>query len=316
MRRRLLLLAAPALLAGCAAPIPFAADPVPANPAPLTVTTPGGLRVHAIQTGWVQVKTRHRTLSGPAPLRLPGIILDSQWTPWMPILCYAIEHPEGVIVLDTGETARTADKAYFACSRGDAFFYTRNLRFAVRPEDEVGPQLRQIGLAPENVRWVVMTHLHSDHTGGMPHLARSRFLLNRVDAGGHLGTLTCRIPEGLQREAVALEGPPLGAFPNSHAVTRDGAVLLLPTPGHSPGHQCVLLREGDRNWLFAGDAVFDAGQAEREEVAGIVADVGAARDSLIRLRRQLATTPTILLPAHDPAARERLRAGITSGLAA
>jgi glyoxylase-like metal-dependent hydrolase (beta-lactamase superfamily II) len=309
-----MLLAAPVLLAGCAAPAPLPAPPPPASPAPVTITTAGGIKVHAIQTGWVQVKRRHRTLSGPAALRLPGILLDQAWTPWLPILCYAIEHPEGLILVDTGETARTADPAYFGCSAGDAFFYTRNLRFALGPEDEVGPQLRRLGLTPERVRWVVMTHLHADHTGGMPHLPRSRFILNRMDAAGHRGTLACRFPEGLEREAVALDGPPLGAFSASRALTRDGAVQIVPTPGHSPGHQSVLLRERDRSWLFAGDATFDAGQVERMEVAGIVEDVGAARDSLTRLRRQLALAPTVLLPAHDPEARRRLRDGTVTGL--
>lgn len=306
MYRRPLLLAAPALLAACATPLPETPDPAPANPAPVSFTTAGGLRIHAIQTGWVQVKTRHRTLTGPAMLRLPGILLDRHWTHWLPILCYAVEHPEGLLLVDTGETARTSDPAYFDCSRGDAFFYTRNLRFALRPEDEVGPQLRSLGLAPETVRWVVMTHLHSDHTGGMPHLTRSRFLLNQADALGHRGTLSCRFPDGLQREAVALDGPALGAFPASHALTRDGAIHLLPTPGHSPGHQSVLLREGGRGWLFAGDAVFDAEQLARGEVAGIVEDVAAAETSLARIRRQLSLAETVLLPAHDPGAAARL----------
>ena len=308
MRRRPLLLAAPALATACAAPPPEAAAPPPATPAPVTVTTPGGLRLHAIQTGWVQVKTRHRTLAGPALLRLPGILLDARWTPWLPILCYVVEHPEGILLVDTGETARTADPAYFACAPGDAFFYTRNLRFALRPEDEVGPQLRRLGIAPEAVGRVVMTHLHSDHTGGMPHLAQSRFLVSQADAAGHRGALSCRFPPELRREVVALDGPPLGAFPASHALTRDGALQILPTPGHSPGHQSVLLREGDWNWLFAGDAVFDAEQLARGEVAGIVEDVGAATDSLARLRRQLGLAPTVLLPAHDPGAAARLAA--------
>lgn len=313
MNRRTILLAAPSLLGACAAPdLTVPGEAPPPTPAPLTVTTPGGLRLHALQTGWVRVKASHRTLSGPSSLRLPGILLDAAWTPWLPIFCYAIEHPEGVILVDTGETSRAMDPDYFACSRGDVFFYTRNLRFAVRAEDEIGPQLRRVGIEPEVVRWVVMTHLHSDHTGGMPSLTRSRFLLSQGDAQGHLGTLTCRIPDGLLRETVSHDGPPVGAFTGSHAVTRDGAVLLIPTPGHSPAHQSVLVRDGDLQWLFAGDAVFDLGQAEREEVAGIVADVAAARDTVARIRRQLTMSPTLLLAAHDPDARDRLRRGPAS----
>jgi glyoxylase-like metal-dependent hydrolase (beta-lactamase superfamily II) len=309
VRRRPLLLAAPSLLGGCAAPLAPAPD-APATPPPLSVTTPGGLRLHAIQTGWVRVKARHRALSGPAALRLPGILLDTTWTPWLPIFCYAIEHPDGVILVDTGETARAMDPGHFACSPGDAFFYTRNLRFAVRPEDEVGPQLRRIGIEPETVRCVVMTHLHSDHAGGLPHLARSPVIVSAIDAQGHRGTLACRFPAGLRWQAVAHDGPPLGPFPGSHALTRDGSVCLLPTPGHSPGHQSVLLRDGGLHWLFAGDAVFDLGQVERDEIAGIAEDAAAARLTVARIRDLLARAPTLLLPAHDPAARDRLGSGL------
>jgi glyoxylase-like metal-dependent hydrolase (beta-lactamase superfamily II) len=309
MRRRTLLLAAPALSAGCAAPDAATDPPPPPAPPPVTVTTPGGLRLHAFQTGWVRVKARHRRLDGPAALRLPAILLDSAWTPWLPILCYAIEHPEGVLVVDTGETARATEPDYFACSRGDAFFYGRNLRFAVRPEEEIGAQLRAVGIAPERVRWVAMTHLHSDHMGGMGSFPHSRFLLSRGDALGHLGALTCRIPEGLTREAVDHDGPAIGAFAASRTVTRDGALRLVPTPGHSPAHQSVLLQEGEWHWLFAGDAAFDLDQVERQEAAGIVADVPAARETLGRLQRQLALAPTLLLPAHDPGAPARLRSG-------
>lgn len=312
MQRRALLLAAPAVLLGCAVPPVGVEEAPPPTPGPITATTPGGLRLHALQTGWVRVKSRHRVLSGPASLRLPGIMLDSGWTPWLPILCYAIEHPEGVIVVDTGETSRAMDPDYFACTRGDAFFYNRNLRFAVRPEEEVGAQLRKVGIDPDAVRWVAMTHLHSDHTGGMPDLVRSRFLLSRADAEGHLGTLGCRIPVDLQREAVAHEGPALGAFAGSHAITRDGAVALVPTPGHSPAHQSVLLRDGEFHWLFAGDAAFDLGQVQQQEVAGIVADVTVARDTLRRIQRQMAMAPTLFLSAHDPLAGARLRQGFAA----
>lgn len=288
----------------------LADEPPPACPPPVSVITPGGLRLHAIQTGWVRVKQRHRRLGFPAALRLPAIILDSRWTGWLPILAYAIEHPEGLIIVDTGETARVAEPGWFDCSPGDAFFYTRNLRFAVADGDEIGPQLRRIGLDPAAARWVAMTHLHSDHTGGMAYFPHSEFLVSRADATGHLGTLRCRIPEGLRRTAIEHVGPAVGAFSASHAITRAGDVRLVPTPGHSPAHQSVLVSEGELHWLFAGDAAFDLRQVLDDEVAGIVANVSAARLTLATLRRQLERAATVLLPAHDAGSAERLRLSV------
>ncbi|MEO0565318.1 MAG: hypothetical protein AAF125_24640, partial [Chloroflexota bacterium] len=71
--------------------------------APLTVTTPGNIRIHHIQTGFVAVKSAHRSYDGRDGVGFPAIMADSSWTEWMPITAWAIEHPEGVILIDTGE---------------------------------------------------------------------------------------------------------------------------------------------------------------------------------------------------------------------
>lgn len=279
----------------------------PAAPRPATAVTPGGLRIHAIQTGWVRVKRRHRSFAGPDALRLPAILLDRAWTEWLPILCYAIEHPEGLFMLDTGETAAAMEPAHFECSRGDAFFYGRNLRFQVRPEDEAAAQLRGLGLDPAEVRQVAMTHLHSDHAGGMGGFPRAEFLISSADAGGHLGALLCRLPDASRRRPVDHDGPSDGAFPSSHTLTRDRRLRIVPTPGHSPAHQSLLVVEDDRRWLLAGDAAFDQAQVVRGEMAGIVAEPRSARATLGLLRREVEERGTILLPAHDADAPSRLR---------
>ncbi|MBZ0299172.1 MAG: N-acyl homoserine lactonase family protein, partial [Anaerolineae bacterium] len=71
------------------------------------------MNIHAIQTGTVQVKTRQRAGSGSGPLRLIHTLLDPNWTKPLPIYAWVIEHPEGVIVVDAGESARTAQPGYF-----------------------------------------------------------------------------------------------------------------------------------------------------------------------------------------------------------
>lgn len=76
------------------------------------------MRVHAIQTGTVAVKTRQRQGVGHGLARPINTLVDREWTEPLPILAWAIEHPEGVIVVDTGETARATEKGYFLrCAR-------------------------------------------------------------------------------------------------------------------------------------------------------------------------------------------------------
>ena len=71
------------------------------------------MKVHAIQTGVVRVHNRQRAGKGHGLGRFVNTLLDPTWTEWMPIYAWVIEHSEGVIVVDTGETARTAIPGYF-----------------------------------------------------------------------------------------------------------------------------------------------------------------------------------------------------------
>lgn len=103
------------------------------------------MKIHAIQTGTVAITTRWREGVGHGRRRLVNTLLDREWTEPLPIFAFAIEHPEGVIVVDTGETARVSEPGYFP--RWQPFF-----RFAVReqvqPEQEIAPQLEDSGSWP------------------------------------------------------------------------------------------------------------------------------------------------------------------------
>ena len=279
----------------------------PANPAPRSFDLASGLRLHAIQTGWVSVRRPHRAFNGPDALALPAIVASIGWTEWMPVRAWAIEHPDGMIVVDTGETARMVDEPdYPACDAASGWFYRRNLRFAIRPEDEIGPQIGALGLDPAEVRTVAMTHLHSDHMGGLGWFPNADILVAERDATGHAGALMCRIPDRSRIRPVRHDGPSRGAFASSRAVTSDGTIALVPTPGHTRGHQSALIADADRSWLLAGDAAFDLAQIEAGTQAGIAEDRAAARRTLELLGRQAGELGTIVLPTHDDAALERL----------
>jgi hypothetical protein len=97
------------------------------------------MKINAIQTGTVAITTKWREGAGRGRRRLMNMLLDREWTEPLPIYAFAIEHPEGVVVVDTGETARVSEPGYFP--RWQPFF-----RFAVRervePEQEIGPPAR------------------------------------------------------------------------------------------------------------------------------------------------------------------------------
>ncbi len=87
----------------------------------------------------------------------------------------------------------------------------------------------------------------------------------------------------------------------------DPNLRIVPTPGHSPGHQSLMLLEGDTYYLFAGDAIFNLERAQRARDSGFAADLDAARATHETIRKQLRDFQTVLAPAHDYGVRDGSR---------
>jgi len=270
------------------------------------------MKIHAIQTGTVAVTSKWREGVGRGRIRLANTILDREWTEPLPIYAFAIEHPEGVIVVDTGETARASGPGYFPRWHPGV----RAFREWVEPGQEIGPQLAAIGIGPSDVRWVVMTHLHTDHAGGLHHFPDSEILVTRTElefASGMRGRMRGYVanthwPAWFDPTLVELEPEPFASFPQSLRLTEAGDVTLVPVPGHTPGQVAVLVDEDDTTIFLAGDSSYTQDLMLRGKVDGVGADDGAERLTHERIRAHAARTPTVYLPAHDPETGARLAA--------
>lgn len=269
------------------------------------------MRIHLLQTGTVEVHERQRRGSGRGVIRLINAIIDRKWTEPLPIYSWMIEHPEGAILVDTGESARTHERGYFP-------WWHPYFRFAVRchvkPNDEIGPQLHSIGISPSDVRWVVLTHLHTDHAGGINHFPSSEFVVSRTEyqaasgvAGQLRGFLSNRWPSWFKPTLIDFTGEPLGPFLGSLALTKALDVRLVPTEGHTSGHLSVILQEGERDIFFAGDAAYSQDLMLEGHPDGVCSDLKAARRTLKRIARFASERPTVFLPAHDPESGARFR---------
>jgi N-acyl homoserine lactone hydrolase len=269
------------------------------------------MRVHPIQTGIALI--RRSQLVGRAPARTLRPLLDPRWTAPLPIRAWLVEHPDGPILVDTGETARVREPGYLP--RWHPFF-RRALREEVRPEDELGPGLRRLGVDAADLRLVVLTHLHCDHTGGLEHVRGADIVVSerelaaaRGPLGRALGYLPHRWPQWFSPRAVTPPRHRYGPFPESLPVTDSGDVRLLPTPGHTYGHMSVMLEppRGPRI-LLAGDATYAQPALLAGRIDGIAPSARSARRTLERLRALAAERPTVILPTHDPDAVRRLEA--------
>lgn len=272
------------------------------------------MKIHALQTGTVQVHERQRAGAGKGLRRFANTLLDRRWSPPLPIYAWLVEHPEGLLLVDTGETARASDPGYFPAWHP---YFRLGVREQVRPEDEVGPAIRALGLDPEDVRWVVMTHLHTDHAGGLAHFPHAEILVTPeeyADASGFTGRLRGylpnRWPEWFDPTLVRFAGRPFGPFGRSLTLTEAGDVHLVPTPGHTRGHMSVVLESDGGVVFFAGDTSYTEANLYDGVVDG-VASLGGGEDTaaetLARIRSLAEERRMVYLPSHDPDAGRRLK---------
>lgn len=222
------------------------------------------MHIHCLITGHVRSKAGVRGVR--------RYLVDDWRDEAMPVNVFLVEHPGGLCLFDAGQTARAASPGWFP--RYHPFF--RLSRFELAPEDEVAPQLRARGIDPLDVRRVVLSHLHTDHVGGLDAFKHAEVVVARDEweratglAGRVRGYVPQHWPKGLEPTLVDFEGDALGPFGSSHDLTGEGQLLLVPTPGHTPGHAALLVRGADRTWLLAGDLAHTA--AELEQVAPAIA---------------------------------------------
>ena len=266
-------------------------------------------KVHAIRTGLVQVRQAQRESKGKGPARIANMLFDKEWTEWLPIYAWAIEHDEGVILVDTGETSRVHQRGYFP---GWHPFYRRATKFSVHPDEEIGPQLKELGISPRDVRQVVLTHLHTDHAGGLVHLTNalswvSEHEFQRASGfGGKIqGYLPHRWPKWWQPSFIRFGDPAVGPFANSMSLTKEGDVLIIPTPGHTPHHVSVVVC-GSPSLFLAGDTSYNQELLIAGKVDGVSPDEDVARQTLSRIVALSKEKPIVYLPSHDPESGNRL----------
>jgi N-acyl homoserine lactone hydrolase len=211
----------------------------------------------------------------------------------LPVNAFVIEHSAGLCLFDTGQTAQAALPGYFP--RWYPFFHLA--RFELEPEDEAAAQLERIGFAPEKLRWIVLSHLHTDHAGGVRGVARgAELLVSRTEwerASGAAGRLRGYLPQywptHVRPRLIDFGDATSATLERSLDLAGDGSLVLLPTPGHTPGHISLLARGDDRAFLLGGDAAPSA------------AALPEADPELSDLCERLGA---VFLACHDPLAAE------------
>lgn len=269
------------------------------------------MKIHCIQTGTVEIKKNQLIGKGPGALRLVNVLFGTEWQAPVPIYAWAIEHDEGVIVVDTGETSRTSEPGYFPHWQP---YYKMAVRFHVKPEKEIGVQLKQMGIGPKDVKKVILTHMHTDHAGGLGHFPESQIFVNMPEykswlglAGQINGYLPHRAPAWFSPNAIVFDEKGYGPFQKAWNVTSKGDIKVVATAGHTPAHVSVMASSDDVTYFLAGDASYSEENLLKKIADGVGLNPNISVDTMQRIITLAASRPTVFLPTHDPNSAQRLK---------
>ena len=144
--------------------------------------------------------------------------------------CFLIRHPKGTLLWDTGLSDKIAESPNGVENEGIHMSMARTL----------ASQLKELGLSASDVTYVAFSHLHFDHTSNANAFGASTWLMNGSDLKWALGTPT---PFGVDPVSFsAYSKAKTKMIEGDYDVFGDGAVRILKTPGHTPGHQVLLLQ--------------------------------------------------------------------------
>ena len=230
------------------------------------------------------------------------------WTGWLPTYAWAIDTREGVIVVDTGQGAHLLESG-----KSLHPFVRWEVVFRIDREQEIGPQLRALGIGPRDVKRVILTHLHMDHDGGLAHFPDSEILAAPGElktasgfAGRLRGYLPQRWPSWFDPKPLDLAAEKFGPFAASRRLTEAGDVVAVGTPGHTADHISVIVQDGGTAYFLAGDTSYNEELMLAGLLDGVSADEQVAGATLDAIRRFTEGRPTVYLPTHDPKAAGRL----------
>ncbi len=214
------------------------------------------------------------------PRRFSDTFAYTELTKPFTFSCYVIRHGAGVMVWDTG---------YLPGSVANA----TNMPLA--------EHLKQLNVNPDEVKYVGISHFHADHTGQLGPFRNATLLIGKGDWDGvianpPLGGANVKgfaewIAEKRKVEALSADKDVFG----------DGSVMMLRTPGHTPGHSILLVRLKETGpVILSGDAVHFQENFAGDGVPGFNHDRAQTLASIQRIKQIQSNLKATLIIQHDP----------------
>ena len=202
-----------------------------------------------------------------------------------PVYSVLIEHPDGLIMYDTG---------YDVDHVNAVLPFEQPQQTA---EQIIPAQLKACGFHPEQVSFVVNSHFHFDHVGGNRYLTGATNLVSKEELRH------AKVPEPFERlgySDLSFDYPGTRYEQISGDIEIAPGVWLYETPGHTAGHYSLLVEmDGQPAMIFAGDAAYTYENIERQIVGGFHLDPTAAVESIRRLTWLAKSRGGQIYPSHE-----------------
>ena len=259
------------------------------------------VKIHAIQTGKVKIKKFEAFGAKNRFSRMWQWLHSENWTDWLPIYCWLIEHPDGLFLIDAGEIARVHEQGYLP----DNIFFKGAAKYEVKREDEVDRQLAKLGYKAEQVKKIFLTHFHSDHVDGVCHFPNAKVYASKEayelllsSKGAMAGYLKKNLPAWFQAEVFEFTDGKEDVFSTSKKLTADGSIIAVPMPGHAIGHTAYIVKSDNKRYIFSGDTTLN-GQTLSACIPCVLLENADAKESIRKLKEYAQSADVVVLCSHD-----------------
>jgi N-acyl homoserine lactone hydrolase len=208
--------------------------------------------------------------------------------------CFLIVHPKGNLLWETGLNDAVYDRPEGGGARHDKI------------DKSLLSQLAEIGYKPSDIAYLVMSHSHGDHSGNANDFAGSTWIVQKAERDYMFRENAPATGASTPAEYVKLKNSKTIVIDGDYDVFGDGSVMLIATPGHTPGHQCLLIRLPRTGpVLLTGDLYHFPGERELHTVPrGNNTENAASREKIEVL---LKTTGAQIWIQHDMIGNRKLK---------
>ena len=261
----------------------------------VSATAPGPPGMFVKEHG--ALRTFWSARSGPHP----------DW-PDVPITAFLLQHPgAGPIIVDTGLHASVGVDPSESFGRLLGRMYQG---IEMGPDQTVAAQVRARGVEPSDVKVAIMTHLHLDHASAISDFTEATYVLGHGEWESFQqkrpalrGYVRKHVEHAVEYREVVYGDRSVDSystFGRAFDLFGDGSVRLVYTPGHTEGHQSVVVRLKGREALLAGDAIYHRRTLDDGKRPLFLADEHKWRRSLREIQLYRRENPdALIIPCHD-----------------